>query len=121
MIDNVANRADRLFPEKGVIPSNSPVYTEFNLQDLVEERKADAVGRMLYIEAETQTCRISLGSVVDILFPEAMDVPALGKYRIRPQTCCHFLKNSARSPGVSRLRKCSARARSVPSREAMRG
>ncbi|SJL33489.1 phage baseplate assembly protein V [Porphyromonas gingivalis] len=82
LIDNVANRADRLFPEKGVIPSNSPVYTEFNLQDLVEERKADAVGRMLYIEAETQTCRISLGSVVDILFPEAMDVPALGKYRI---------------------------------------
>ncbi len=44
LIDNIAHRSDRLFPEKGTLPSNSPVYTEFNLSDLTAQRGADAVG-----------------------------------------------------------------------------
>lgn len=82
LIDNIAHRSDRLFPDKGTLPSNSPVYTEFNLSDLTAQRGADAVGRMLRIEGVTKTCRLRSGGVIDVLFPERMDVPALGKFRI---------------------------------------
>ena len=82
LLKTITERSDYLFPDKGVVEAGTAAYSEDHLYDMAKGLRLDAAGRMLNIEGQTRTCRIKLGSLVNVLFPHRMDVPSLGQYRI---------------------------------------
>lgn len=82
LLKTITERSDYLFPDKGVVEAGTAAYSEDHLYDMARGLRLDAAGRMLNIEGQTRTCRIKLGSLVNVLFPHRMDVPSLGQYRI---------------------------------------
>lgn len=82
LLKTITERSDYLFPDKGVVEAGTAAYSEDHLYDMASDLRLDAAGRMLNIEGQTRTCRIKLGSLVNVLFPHRMDVPSLGQYRI---------------------------------------
>lgn len=82
LLKTITERSDYLFPDKGVVEAGTAAYSEDHLYDMASGLRLDAAGRMLNIEGQTRTCRIKLGSLVNVLFPHRMDVPSLGQYRI---------------------------------------
>ena len=82
LLKTITERSDYLFPDKGVVEAGTAAYSEDHLYDMASSLRLDAAGRMLNIEGQTRTCRIKLGSLVNVLFPHRMDVPSLGQYRI---------------------------------------
>ena len=82
LLRTITERSDYLFPDKGVVEAGTAAYSEDHLYDMASGLRLDAAGRMLNIEGQTRTCRIKLGSLVNVLFPHRMDVPSLGQYRI---------------------------------------
>ena len=82
LLKTITERSDYLFPDKGVVEAGTAAYSEDHLYDMASGLRLDAAGRMLNIEGQTRTCRIKLGSLINVLFPHRMDVPSLGQYRI---------------------------------------
>lgn len=82
LLKTITERSDYLFPDKGVVEAGTAAYSEDHLYDMAKGLRLDAAGRMLNIEGQTRTCRIKLGSLINVLFPHRMDVPSLGQYRI---------------------------------------
>lgn len=82
LLKTITERSDYLFPDKGVVEAGTAAYSEDHLYDMARGLRLDAAGRMLNIEGQTRTCRIKLGSLINVLFPHRMDVPSLGQYRI---------------------------------------
>ena len=82
LLKTITERSDYLFPDKGVVEAGTAAYSEDHLYNMASGLRLDAAGRMLNIEGQTRTCRIKLGSLVNVLFPHRMDVPSLGQYRI---------------------------------------
>jgi uncharacterized protein involved in type VI secretion and phage assembly len=50
------------------------INTKKDLDDLVKAEKSRAVGEMLIIRGETQTCKVKIGSAVRVRFPKRMQI-----------------------------------------------
>ncbi|MCQ2189576.1 MAG: phage baseplate assembly protein V [Paludibacteraceae bacterium] len=82
MLEELIKRSDRLFTDQEAMVSPSPVTDENYLKRLADAKVSSSNGAMLTVEGETRTCRITLGSIVEIAFPQKMDIPSLGRFRI---------------------------------------
>lgn len=82
LLGEVVKRADRLYDDSELTVSAAHLTDSGYLMKYVEAKQSSKEGAMLTVEGETRTCRISLGSIVDISFPSKMDLNSLGRYRI---------------------------------------
>lgn len=82
LLGDLAKKSDSIFQEKGVAMSESSLLSSTSLDDYVVAQQNATVGRMFNVEAETRTCRIRLGGIVEIAFPIKMGIPSLGRFRI---------------------------------------
>ncbi|MCB9017891.1 MAG: type IV secretion protein Rhs [Prevotellaceae bacterium] len=78
----VVSKSDRIFPDKGISPTETSAYTDASVSDMVNAKQSSVSAAMLVVEGETRTCRLRLGGWMEIGFPDRMKVPSLGKYRI---------------------------------------
>lgn len=82
LLSDVKERAERLFEDQEMMASPSPVTSDTDLKALVDQKSKTLNGAMLSIEGQTRTCRITLGGIVEVLFPDKLNVPSLGRYRV---------------------------------------
>lgn len=82
ILGDITKRSKRLFSDHESMESVSPVTDNVYLKQLTDAKVKSLNGAMLTVEGETRTCRIALGSVIEIVFPITMDVPSLGRFRI---------------------------------------
>ncbi len=82
LLKDLCSKSDSFFSNQGVTPSAAPAYDSANLYDMVTSCQNSLSGSMLNLEGETKTCKIKLGSLIEITFPKEMNVASLGKYRI---------------------------------------
>lgn len=82
LLGDIIKRSERLFPEEELSESSSPTTDSLYLKKLADAKVSSLDGAMLTVEGETRTCRISLGSIVEIVFPQKLDISSLGKLRI---------------------------------------
>lgn len=82
LLGNVVKSADRLFDDSELAVSAAHFTDSGYLKHYVDAKQTSNEGAMLTVEGETRTCRISLGSIVEITFPSKMNVDSLGRYRI---------------------------------------
>lgn len=82
LLSEIIKKSERLFLEQDLAESASPVTDTNYLKRLTDAQMKRNDGAMLTVEGETRTCKIGLGSVVEINFPLTMNVPSLGRFRI---------------------------------------
>lgn len=82
LLGSVMTEADRLFDDKELVASGSPLTDNGYLMSLVGNKQQSLEGSLLNVEGETRTCRIKLGTVVEINFPSKVKASSLGKFRI---------------------------------------
>lgn len=68
--------------KKSYLASEYPVANVQQMNDILRARQSSVDGSMLSVEGVTHTCRLKLGGLVELIFPDGMGVRSLGKYRI---------------------------------------
>lgn len=86
LLGKVTKCAERLFEDSELTVSGAHLTDSGCLKKYVDAKQTSAEGAMLTVEGETRTCRLSLGSIVEILFPSKMNVNSLGRYRVQSIT-----------------------------------
>lgn len=81
-LKEVAKKSDLLFREDGATVSGVGFATPSALSDWVDRSQQSAMSRMHNVVGESKTCKVKLGSLVEIAFPKAMGVSSLGRFRI---------------------------------------
>ena len=64
--------SDKVYTSEANIPLNPIVRTMKDLEDMVKVEKTRSVGNMLVINSSTQPCRIRIGGLVKVVFPDSM-------------------------------------------------
>ncbi|MBP5703153.1 MAG: type IV secretion protein Rhs [Paludibacteraceae bacterium] len=82
LLTNVKGCADRLYDDRELVASSSPVTSDSDLKTLLDKKSKTIGGSMLSIEGQTRTCQVVLGGIVEVIFPSKMNVPSLGRYRV---------------------------------------
>lgn len=82
LLGGIIKKSEQLYSEQEWVESSSHTTDGFYLKRLADAKVKSADGAMLIVEGETRTCKISLSSIVEIVFPPKMDVPSLGRFRI---------------------------------------
>ena len=84
LMGNASRKNELIYDKenKDLTYSEYPISQDKQMTDLLEARQKTADGSVLNVEGVTHTCRLKLGGVIEIGFPDKMGVSTLGKYRI---------------------------------------
>lgn len=67
-------RSDETYTSDAQLPLEAVVTSKKDLEDMVKVEKSRAVGSMLVMSGNTQTCKVKIGQLLKIKFPEKMEV-----------------------------------------------
>lgn len=75
-------RSDQYYTPSTLLSANPHIMNKTELETQLKVAKTMATSQMINIKGISKTCRIKIGNVVDVSFPDTMKVSPLGKFRI---------------------------------------
>lgn len=78
----VSDKSQKAYGASAAMPSVFPVQTKVELDDAVKAEKASAASGMIHLEGRSCTCRIRIGEIIKVTFPNEMNAEGLGQYLI---------------------------------------
>lgn len=75
-------RSDQYYTPSTLLSANPHIMNKTELETQLKVAKTMATSQMINIKGISKTCRVKIGNVVDVSFPDTMKVSPLGKFRI---------------------------------------
>lgn len=75
-------RSEKAYPVKVISPANPHIKDKAELDDQMKRVRNASGARLLNISGTGKTCRIRIGEIIDVSFPDKMKLSPLGKYLV---------------------------------------
>lgn len=75
-------RSDQYYTPSTLLSANPHITNKTELETQLKVAKTMATSQMINIKGISKTCRVKIGNVIDVSFPDAMKASPLGKFRI---------------------------------------
>lgn len=81
-LSQAADKSQKAYSPATTMPSGFHIQTKVELDNALKAEKTKAISNMINLEGSSRTCKIHIGEIIKVTFPEAMKAEGLGQYLI---------------------------------------